>query len=216
MPIIVNNSVVNTKGTPSSITDNFANRPLASAVPTGTLFFSIDTSVIYQSDGSTWVTYGGGGSTPNLSQVLTQGNNADNYIRLENSKAFVSQENTNQAGNQTYLAYQVLVNAGTNNNTGIFFEEASGNKMFTFKDGVAFKAGFSLNLDTHQYLFGDYFNGNNGTQIVIDDDAQEITLIQNSLNINGTVTTTNNGTAVNQHLLVTINGTQYQIQLRLA
>jgi hypothetical protein len=216
MSIIVNNSVVNRKGTPSSITDIFSNRPTPSAVATGTLFFSTDTSVIYQSDGTTWITYGGAGSTPNLSQVLTQGNNADNYIYLENAKAFISLQNTNQAGNSTYLAYQVLVNVGTNNNTGIFFEEASGNKMFTFKDAVAYKGGFSLNLDTHLYQFGDYNNQFNGTKIYIDDDNTLIRFDTETLQFTGTLTTTNNGTAVNEHLKVTINGTDYVIQLRLA
>ena len=53
--------------------------------------------------------------------------------------------------------------------------------MFTFKDSVAFKAGFSLNLDTHQYLFGDYFNSNNF-----------ISNLSNILNINTKINSCNN------------------------
>ena len=73
-----------------------------------------------------------------------------------------------------------------------------------------------LDFDFSQYYLGDWNNFQNGTKIVIDDVTNEITLQQDNLFLNGAITTTNNGTAVNQHLLVTINGTAYQIQLRLA
>ncbi len=46
------------------LADVFANRPAANTVSPGTLFSATDTSVVYQSDGSswsTWLTGGGGG-----------------------------------------------------------------------------------------------------------------------------------------------------------
>lgn len=86
MSITLNNGVINQRGTPSIITDVFANRPLATELQTGTLFFSSDTNIIYQvylvGTVRTWETMGGGGGgTQDLNSVLSEGGLLlDDYI----------------------------------------------------------------------------------------------------------------------------------------
>lgn len=78
MSITLNNNVINQRGTPSIITDVFANRPLAINLQVGTLFFSSDTNIIYQvylvGTVRTWETMGGGGGgTQDLNSVMANG-----------------------------------------------------------------------------------------------------------------------------------------------
>lgn len=214
MSITVNNSVVNRLGTPSSITDIFSNRPTASAVATGTLFFSTDTSVIYQSNGTTWITYGGSGSTPTIQAVLTAGNtvtsidmnNIDAYHRFYPAPYDVN--------NALYIGPEVLGSYG-NNYCAIVFYQSSNNVIKTVlgNSSTFFSQGFRMNFDNNQYEFGDYFNNGNGTKIVIDDFANEITLQQDALYLNGAITSGTTGIISGQYLIVTINGTGYKITL---
>ena len=79
--INLNYGTVNQKGTPLLWTDIFANRPQAAIK--GRLFFSTDTSEIYEDTGSAWTliaNVAGSGSVGTLEQVTTNGNSTDQGI----------------------------------------------------------------------------------------------------------------------------------------
>ena len=79
--INLNYGTVNQKGTPLLWTDIFANRPQAAIK--GRLFFSTDTSAIYEDTGSAWTliaNVAGSGSVGTLEQVTTNGNSTDKGI----------------------------------------------------------------------------------------------------------------------------------------
>lgn len=80
-------SIANIKDTPAAITDDFANRPLAGNVLEGTLFFSADTTTIYQSINGVWNNLSFG-TTPDLQAVLTAGAvlNLNNTITIQQNE----------------------------------------------------------------------------------------------------------------------------------
>jgi hypothetical protein len=65
-------SVLNQFGSPSLNSNTFANRPAFGQV--GRLFVDTTNNIIQRDTGSSWVTIGGPGSTPNLQAVTTVGN----------------------------------------------------------------------------------------------------------------------------------------------
>jgi hypothetical protein len=74
MAIVLSNGVTNINGTPGINSDVFANRPAATDVALGSIYIATDTGVIYQSNGATWSTIGGGGGptpTPGIDDVLS-------------------------------------------------------------------------------------------------------------------------------------------------
>jgi hypothetical protein len=84
MAIQFNTGVINVKGSPAIITDTFPNRPQATSLQMGTIYFSTDTFNIYQvvPFGSTqaWATMGGGGGgSQNWDNVLYQGGMFTNH-----------------------------------------------------------------------------------------------------------------------------------------
>jgi len=74
--------VLNQKGTPALYTDIFANRPTY-GFP-GRLFFSTDTSAIYEDTGSAWTLIANvaNGNVGTLEQVTTNGNSTDQGITI--------------------------------------------------------------------------------------------------------------------------------------
>jgi len=81
--ILFNNNAINQKGTPLLYTDIFANRPQAAIK--GRLFFSTDTSAIYEDTGSAWIllaNVAGSGSVGTLEQVTTNGNSTNQGITI--------------------------------------------------------------------------------------------------------------------------------------
>ena len=78
--INLNYGTVNQKGTPLLWTDIFANRPQAAIQ--GRLFFSTDTSAIYEDTGSAWTLIANvaSGNVGTLEQVTTNGNSTDKGI----------------------------------------------------------------------------------------------------------------------------------------
>jgi hypothetical protein len=74
MAISINNGIANINGTPGAISGVFSDRPAAADVANGTLYFSTDTAEIYQVVSGSWIIYtGGGGGTPGIDTVLSQG-----------------------------------------------------------------------------------------------------------------------------------------------
>ena len=90
MSITVNNGVSNIKATPGIIADDYANIPAATDVATGTIFIDTVGLMIYRSEAGGWFVLGGG-SIPNLQQVLDAGNTAANQsITLSDSSGDIS------------------------------------------------------------------------------------------------------------------------------
>lgn len=61
MAILINNGVQNILGTPGAISGVFSDRPAAPDLAEGTLYFSTDTTTIYQVSAGAWIVYAGGG-----------------------------------------------------------------------------------------------------------------------------------------------------------
>jgi hypothetical protein len=78
--IFKDSSVLNQFGSPSLNSNTFANRPVAGQV--GRLFVDTTNNILQRDTGSSWVTIGGGGSTPNLEAVTTIGNTSTQGIFL--------------------------------------------------------------------------------------------------------------------------------------
>ena len=104
MAISINNGIANIDGTPGAISGVFSNRPAAADLANGTLYFSTDKAEIYQVVLGVWVLYsGGGGGTPGIDSVLSQGQffsndrviNVDNFeFLIENIKLFNLKDTT--------------------------------------------------------------------------------------------------------------------------
>lgn len=85
MSLAFNNSAANILNTPGFISDVYASIPNASYLAIGTIFIATDTGAIYQTDGTNWISLGGGGGSQNLDQVLNVGNTSSNYIILQDT-----------------------------------------------------------------------------------------------------------------------------------
>lgn len=157
MSILFNTGVINVKGTPSIITDTFANRPQATSMQMGTIFFSTDTFNIFQvvPFGSTqaWaVMGGGGGGTQNLDNVLYQGGTFTND-RLSD---------LNNYGWELYnFSYFNLRNLNNNqwNFTDASLKYYNTDNINTF---------FSINYTNGEFAMGDFGGTINGTHMNID------------------------------------------------
>lgn len=156
MSILISNSVINRKGTPCIISDVFANRPLATSLQLGSIYFSTDTNNIYQvvPFGSTqaWATMGGGGGgTQNLDNVLYQGGTFTND-RLSNLGGY---------GWELYnFDYFELQNI---NNQLWRFTDTS----LKYYNSTNTNTFFSLNYTTGEFAMGDFGGTINGTHMNI-------------------------------------------------
>jgi len=70
MAILINNGVQNILGTPGAISGVFSDRPAAPNLAEGTLYFSTDTTTIYQVDNGVWIVYSGGGGGGGVNSVI--------------------------------------------------------------------------------------------------------------------------------------------------
>jgi hypothetical protein len=82
MPLRVDLSILNQKGTPAFYSDIFANRPAAGFA--GRVFISTDTGAIYEDTGTTWtlIADAGAGTTGTLQQVTTNGNTTTQGVNI--------------------------------------------------------------------------------------------------------------------------------------
>jgi len=100
-------------------------------------------------------------------------------------------------------------------------------ETFFYYDGN--KDGIWFDYNNGNYYFGEFTGIANSTHIYLQDGAEAINFNSQSnsfsINLNNSNTclgfssnfiTTNNGTAINQHLKINVGGTDYVIQLRLA
>lgn len=157
MSILFNTGVVNVKGSPSIITDTFANRPQATSMQMGTIFFSTDTFNIFQvvpfGITQAWATMGGGGGgTQNLDNVLYQGGTFTND-RLSNLGGYGW-----ELYNFNYFELQNI------NNQLWRFTDTS----LKYYNSTNTNTFFSLNYTTGEFAMGDFGGTINGTHMNID------------------------------------------------
>jgi hypothetical protein len=118
--------------------------------------------------------------------------------------------NGNELGLKLDFATNVFEFGETGNNNYITINNASGYSEFIANSNLLMYVNYSgIILDTNSARLGDPDIRNNGTYIGIDDANQTLIASANAI-------TTNNGTAIGQHLKINIGGTDYVIQLRLA
>jgi len=118
--INLNYGTVNQKGTPLLWTDIFANRPQAAIK--GRLFFSTDTSAIYEDTGSAWTLLANSSqsSANNLQQVLNNGNTADSANGGQNTMILLD---TNGTGD-------TLINLYPSQGAAIFIDQMLSGESF--------------------------------------------------------------------------------------
>lgn len=154
--------LLNYTGTPGAYTNTFANRPGATAVPTGTLYFSNDTNVLYQTNGASWISYSGGGSLT-LANVLNNGNTAINSIEL-----FIGSQSLEYFGNDI-----------TNGNVGIFWGASLKELGFRINNASLYGVAIDVNTGVKCTYLGDCQQSGNGTEMWINDNSRTIKTFDN-------------------------------------
>jgi hypothetical protein len=180
MAIVLSNGVTNINGTPGINSDVFANRPAATDVAPGSIYIATDTGVIYQSDGATWSTIGGGGGpTPGIDsvlavgQLLTTGRTIDantNFLHIDGITNF----RVRSGGIDVFR-----------HNTGTGTRIAEGSSVYTVSTtgmntaaptggGSVAQQGLSFVWATRSFTFGITGLGGNESKIDILDTSQQI------------------------------------------
>jgi len=165
--------LLNYTGTPGAYTNTFANRPGATAVPTGTLYFSKDTNILYQTNGTSWISYsGGGGGSQNLASVLTIGNIATNTITL------------------TTVGGQILEYSGDYIDNGIvqlYWGISQQEIGFKYNGGNLFGLAIDFRSSVRTTYMGDVQQSFNGTELWVNDNTRTIKTFDNrGINSQGT------------------------------
>jgi hypothetical protein len=182
MAITLSNGVNNVNATPGINSNTFANRPAATDVAVGSIYIATDTGTIYQSNGTTWQTLGGGGGptpTPGIDDVLAVGqlfttgrtiNANTNFLHIDGITNFrVQSGGINVFNHSTGTGTRVqdgssLLNVQT---AGILTTAPTGG-------GSVSTQGFNFTWATRSYNFGNYGLGGNQTKIDILDTSQQI------------------------------------------
>jgi hypothetical protein len=181
MAIVLSNGVTNINGTPGINSDVFANRPAATDVAPGSIYIATDTGVIYQSNGATWSTIGGGGSTPGIDSVLAVGQ-ALTAIRTINQSSFgllLSNTNNTSRFNDTGASIFNLSTIGFTVST-----ESTAKGVFITDLAIAQKNYLNLDIQNDIYKIGDFINTTNGNTFIIDN-ANDLVYLQNKGITNG-------------------------------
>lgn len=176
MAIILNNGVTNVNGTPGINSDLFANRPAATDTAAGSIFIATDTGTIYQSDGATWSTIGGGGSTPGIDSVLAVGQ-ALTAIRTITAGTFgllISNTNNTSRFNDNGAS---IFNLST---IGFTVSTQSTAKKVNITDftGTPQSNYFDFDISNDIYKIGDFAVSGNGNSLFIDN-ANDLIYLQN-------------------------------------
>ena len=254
--IAFNNGITNINNTPGIISDTAANLPSAELVAIGTIYIETDTGKLQQSNGTTWVSLGGGaGATPGIDDVLAVGQalSANGRIINLNTHDFQIIDNIYPNNFQFFISNQDIVIGSTyfdlffnitgilatrkysSVNSGIYFNfsgdfynlgtettflQVNSNTQNIFTEINSNKQGYDfLNL---YYRIGDFDAINNGNKIEIDDvneliylrSSKDFQIDANHLFFNGSITQASSGSVSGLHLQVTINGTNYVIELK--
>jgi hypothetical protein len=179
MSIIVNNGVQNILGTPGAISGVFADRPAAIDIANGTLYFSTDTTTIYQVDNGAWIVYTGGGGGGSVNSVtgtapIASSGGANPVISISQSGAatngFLNSTDWNTFNNKvggSGVATRVAFFTGTNaigSNAQLFWDNTNnrlgvGGSPFGYKLSVIdanyyARFGTTAGSDNNAVIFG--------------------------------------------------------------
>ena len=105
----------------------------------------------------------------------------------------------------------INLNGGDGFNTRVYIDDTNRFIKTTYTGN---DIGLQLDFNNLAYSFGDFNVVNNGTRLIIDDNSLKITFDTNYLNFNGGSLQSNTASGNSgEHLVITLNGTQYKIQL---
>lgn len=167
--------LLNYTGTPGAYTNTFANRPGATAVPTGTLYFSNDTNILYQTNGSSWISYSGGGGSQDLASVLAINNAASNTIILYSPSGAYNPQ-------LEYEGYKV-----GNGSVELFWGLSQEEISFKYNGGALFGLAIDFRNTTRTTYLGDCGQVGNGTELWVNDVQFNIKTFKNrAVNAQGT------------------------------
>jgi hypothetical protein len=146
-----NNGVTNVNETPGINANAIENRPAATVVPIGTIFISTNTNTITRSNGTNWVTIGGGGSTPGIDSVLAVNQQFTQHrqIDINNQNLLINDSNNPNANKIDFNSY--ILTLGSPNVYGALTFDLNGLKTTV----LGLIKGFSINPSTQNYNFGD-------------------------------------------------------------
>jgi hypothetical protein len=150
---------------------------------------------------------------------IDNNNNGTNIKIIDNSSQILLYAGGSKIDiNPGYLSLE------SSNTLSVFYIENG--LLTTYFDSVgSLNTGISINYQNAPFIYvglGDFNNNENNTKIeLIDEDtvitlhaAANINFETNSLNFSGAVLSSTSGSTSSQHLVVTINGNTYKIQLR--
>lgn len=174
MAIVLSNGVTNINGTPGINSDVFANRPAATDVALGSIYIATDTGVIYQSNGVSWSTLGGGGGpTPGIDDVLAVGQ-ALTAIRTISQSSFgllLSNTNNTSRFNDSGASIFNLSTIGFTVST-----QSSAKGVFITDLALAQKNYLNIDIQNDIYKIGDFIVTGNGNTLIIDNANDQVYL----------------------------------------
>jgi hypothetical protein len=180
MAIVLNNGVTNVNGTPGINSDVFLNRPAATDVASGSIYIATDTGDIYQSNGASWSTIGGGGgSTPGIDSVLAVGQLFTTARTIDANNNTFNIDNVNnfrvKGATTNIFSYTSGIGARVQDDSSLFNVNTNG--MLTSAPaggGSVSQQGFSFVWSLRSFSFGVYGLGGNRSKIDILDTSQQI------------------------------------------
>ena len=180
MAIILNNGVTNVNGTPGINSNTFANRPAATDVAAGSIYIATDTGTIYQSNGATWSTIGGGGgSTPGIDSVLAVGQSLTTGRTINANTHFLHIDGISNFRVQSggINVFQHSSGVGTRVQDGSSLLTVTTTGMVTGAPAVGgsvAEQGYRFLWNTRAFTFGITGAGGNQSKIEILDSSQQI------------------------------------------
>ena len=185
MAIVLNNGVTNVNGTPGINSNTFANRPAATDVPAGSIYIATDTGVIYQSNGATWSTIGGGGGpTPGIDDVLSvnQPLSVPQVIEMAGNTLFFQDGGANAF--QFFSDGDIII--GKSGEDQINFQIFPGYSDFYLQEPTVGTNNLYISTQTgsRSYILGDFLTRDNGNCLTISD-GSDLVYFQNKSIING-------------------------------
>lgn len=177
--ITFNNSVTNINQTPGIISAPTAEQPAANQVLLGTIFINTTTGAILQSNGATWYSIGGGGSTPGIDDVLTV-----NQTLTDNREIDIDIYNLEFFSSGTQIGYlaPTSIEFGVVGNARFAIDNVSF-LIYTAFNGLPI--GTKCDFDNKIFSFGDFNNINFGTKFIINDDLKQIKVTNDANVISG-------------------------------
>lgn len=175
--IQLNFGVGNAVNTPAMITDTTVNKPAATTVAPGTVFFDVTTGDISQAWGGAWQSRGGGGGgTPGIDIVLAQAQQLTAARNIDLNDQLLQFVDSNSPGTN-FAQFNQQLSFIAMPDFGLYFDRAA-NAIVTRYQGQ--RSGFSFDYGTHLFKLGDVENTNAGTFWQVDD--SKLTLSSYSVN----------------------------------